>query len=130
MDESLPHPPAKQSEPSLAELVRLAINEARDLAKAELALLKVEGKQYALLGAVALIVATAGTVLATLSLCMLAASIVLAAHGSASAALIAAAAVAALVVAIGLTFCTWQLKRQRAASSATPAPTRSAGDAL
>jgi hypothetical protein len=91
-----------EREPSLPELVRSALDDARELVRAEVDLLKADLKTTLKVAATALIVLTAAGVLLALTLSLLTAAVVLALHGSATEALVAAAAINALVSGGGI----------------------------
>ena len=89
-------------DPSLTELVRGALEDARELARAEVDLIKADLKTTLKLAACALIVVTAAGVLLALALSLLTAACVLALQGSPTQALLSAAAVNTLVSAGGI----------------------------
>jgi hypothetical protein len=84
-------------EPSLAELVRIVLDDAKELLRAEVDLLKADAKDTLKIAAAALIVLTASGVLLALTLSLLTAAIVLALKGSPTIALLSAALINGLV---------------------------------
>ena len=100
-----------QDEPSLTELVRGALSDARELARAEVDLIKADLKTTLKLAACTLIVVTAAGVLSALALSLLTAACVLALHGNATQALLSAAAMNTLVSAGGIVWLRGLLRR-------------------
>jgi uncharacterized membrane protein YqjE len=84
---------ADNQEPSIAELIKSIVAESKDFVRAEVDLTKADLKRTLKLAAFALVFFTAGGVLLAFALSLLAAAIVLAAHGTPVAAMLAAAAV-------------------------------------
>jgi Putative Actinobacterial Holin-X, holin superfamily III len=101
-------------EPSLSDLLRSILAEAKEFMKAEVDLTKADLKSTLKMAAFALVVFTAGGVLLAFALSMIAAAIVLAAHGNAVQALLAAAAVDLIVAGSAII---WLLLRLRSPSS-------------
>jgi hypothetical protein len=111
-------------EPSIGQLLRLALDDVNKLVRAEVDLLKADLGKTLKLTAVLLIVVTAGSVLAGLTLSMLLAALVLALDGSATQALLAAAGGNAVVVAGGVIFLVMKLKQAVAKTAEDTAPVR------
>jgi hypothetical protein len=104
-------------EPSIAELLRLVIDEGQTFLRAEVSLLKAESAQTLKRAALILVFVMAGAMLLVLAISLVAAAVVLAADGSAVQALLAAAGVDC---AFGLIAGIWLWARLRSNKRETP----------
>lgn len=111
----MPSTAPQSEEPSLGELLSSIVEQSKAFARAEIDLLKVEGKQGLTKAVLALIVVMSSAVLVSIALSLIAAAIVLARHGSPALALLMAAAVHVLVAGSAVA---WLVARFRKASDA------------
>jgi hypothetical protein len=109
--------------PSLAQLVRMALDDAGKLVRAEVDLAKADLGKTLKLTAAFLIVVTASGVLLALTVSLLLAALVLSLHGTTAEALLAAAAGNGLISGLGILWLKQQVsKASAAAEEATPKP--------
>jgi uncharacterized membrane protein YqjE len=118
MPTATPTPTNDVREPSLAELLRLVIDEAQTFLRAEISLLKAESTQTLKIAALILVLVMSGGTLLVMAFALVGAAVVLAAGGDAVQALLAAAGVDAL---FGLAAGAWLWSRLRSSKRETPA---------
>jgi hypothetical protein len=117
-------PSPQVGEPSIGQLLRLALDDVSKLVRAEVDLLKADLGKTLRLTAAFLIVVTAGSVLLGLTISMLLAALVLALDGSAIQALLAASAGNVLVVGGGVMWLIMKIKQSATQTAEDTAPVR------
>jgi hypothetical protein len=123
---SIEHERVVQSAPeerSIKELIVMALDDVRELLRAQLELANADATQILKTTALALVVITATAVLSALAISLLLAALVLSLHGTHVQALLAAAAGTVLICASALAWLWAQLHKTK------PAPDRSGSEA-
>jgi hypothetical protein len=115
-------PVSRLEEPSLKDLMRVALDDARDLLRAELEIAKADATQVLKITAFALVVVTAAGVLLALAISLSLAALVLALRGTPVQALLSAAAGNCVICGGGITWLMLQLRKAKSTSKASEAP--------